>query len=90
MTENCSSEVVKTSRSAAHRERIPTVDKASVAQTGRHEERLCRFCRGSGYVLLDAHYDATTGELKEEAARCPICEGAGVVSCWLYKHARRA
>ncbi len=57
---------------------------------GHHEERPCRSCRGSGYVLLDIAYDVTTGELAEEAAACPICKAAGVVSCWLYKHARRA
>ncbi len=72
---------------------LETVDKASVAQTGRQdseetETRECRSCLATGYVLLDAHYDDTTGELKEEAAPCMICKGAGQVSSFLYRSGR--
>ncbi len=58
---------------------------------GHHEEtRECGSCLATGYVLLDVAYDATTGELKEEAARCPICRGTGSVSVFRYATARRS
>lgn len=56
---------------------------------GRNEEtRECRSCLATGWVMVDVAYDPSTGELTEEAARCPICKGAGTVSIFLYAHAR--
>jgi hypothetical protein len=68
------------------------VTKPSLARSGREASRQmreCRSCLGSGTVALDAEYDAETGELVQEIADCPICEGAGKVSVFLYAVPRR-
>ena len=49
-----------------------------------YEERECRSCYGCGYVLLDAQYDYTSGELVQEETPCLICKGEGRVSVYLY------
>jgi hypothetical protein len=46
-------------------------------------QRECRSCYGGGWVLLDATYDPETGELVQEEAPCPICDGSG--SVYLYE-----
>ncbi|MBA2715028.1 MAG: hypothetical protein H0U55_15930, partial [Rubrobacteraceae bacterium] len=47
-------------------------------------------CYGTSAVALDAAYNPLTGELVEEIADCPICEGGGEVSVYLYqKRSRR-
>jgi hypothetical protein len=43
------------------------------------ELRPCRSCRATGWVMLDAEYDPTSGELVEEAVPCFICRGFGAV-----------
>ncbi len=53
------------------------------------EVRECRSCYGSGSVLEDAEYDPTTGELVQASCSCPICEGAGSVSVFLYAAPQR-
>ena len=53
------------------------------------EERVCRSCYGSGTVLEDAEYNAQTGELVQVICECPICEGVGSVSVFLYAAPRR-
>ena len=53
----------------------------------RQEDRAvreCRSCYGSGFVLEDAEYTAETGELVQAICECPICEGVGSVSVFLY------
>ena len=49
-----------------------------------YEMRPCRSCYGCGEVVADVEYDATTGELVQAIADCPICKGAGSVSVYVY------
>ena len=51
--------------------------------------RECRSCYGSSCVLEDAEYNAVTGELVQVICECPICEGVGSVSVFLYAAPRR-
>jgi DnaJ-class molecular chaperone len=51
---------------------------------GTREVRECRSCYGSGSVLEDAEYNIETGELVQVICECPICEGVGSVSVFLY------
>ncbi len=53
------------------------------------EVRECRSCYGGGWVLEDAEYDPTTGELVQTSAPCPICGGAGSVSVFRYRAPKR-
>jgi hypothetical protein len=48
------------------------------------ELRPCRSCRATGWVMLDAEYDPTSGELTEERAPCFICKGAGKIRAIVY------
>ena len=82
-----------------HREREVTVAEQSLPQSGvkrenassrEREDRQCRSCYGAGSVLEDASYDARTGELVQAICECPVCEGAGSVSVYLYSSPRRS
>ncbi len=71
------------------------MDEQSVARTALpdttredRETRPCRSCRGSGQVVEEAEYDATTGRLMQVIGDCPVCEGAGEVSVYLYPKRR--
>jgi hypothetical protein len=50
----------------------------------QRELRLCRSCRATGWVMLDAEYDPTSGELTEERAPCFICKGTGKIRAVVY------
>ena len=54
----------------------------------QREWRLCRSCRATGWVMLDAEYDPTSGELTEERAPCFICKGAGKIRTVAYRSER--
>jgi hypothetical protein len=45
-------------------------------------------CRATGWVMLDAEYDLTSGELTEERAPCFICKGAGKIRAVAYRSER--
>jgi hypothetical protein len=45
----------------------------------QRKTRRCRSCSGTGWVLADAEYNPSTGELVEESVRCFICRGEGTV-----------
>ena len=57
--------------------------------TGTYEERECRSCRATGFVMLDCEYDPVTGELVEESVPCPLCKGEGSRSVYIYERSRR-
>jgi hypothetical protein len=66
--------------------------KASLADYSReaHEERRpCRSCYGGCWVLLDADYDPETGLLTQVETPCPLCDGSGERSVYLYAEGRR-
>lgn len=68
------------------------MDRDSLAPSGREgnqELRECRSCYATGYVLLDASYDALSGELVREETPCPICRSVGRVDVFLYATPRR-
>jgi hypothetical protein len=50
----------------------------------QRELRLCKSCRATGWVMLDAEYDPTSGELTEERAPCFICKGTGKIRAVVY------
>jgi hypothetical protein len=54
----------------------------------QRELRPCRSCRATGWVMLDAEYDPTSGELIEERAPCFICKGAGKIRAVAYGSGR--
>lgn len=67
------------------------MDKQSVAQSAQspeeHKTRECRSCYGAGSVPEDMEVAFQWFEVR--SVTCPICEGSGEVSVWLYVHARR-
>jgi DnaJ-class molecular chaperone len=66
------------------------VDSNTIAQPAQipeeHETRECRSCYGGGVVTEDR--EVAYGWWEAEQSVCPICEGSGVVSVFLYAHAR--
>lgn len=67
------------------------MNKASLAHSAQSspeetEIRECRSCYGAGSVPVDVEVAFQWYEVRSET--CPICEGSGVVSVWLYAHAR--
>ncbi len=69
-----------TDRSLAQRQRESTEERPKLE---------CRSCLGVGWIVADADYDATTGELTEESVRCFICGGSGLVFAYGPRARRR-
>ena len=43
------------------------------------ERRVCKLCRGYGFLAVSGIYDDKTDEYVEEVGRCWVCKGWGVV-----------
>ena len=54
----------------------------------QQEVRECRSCYGAGMVTEDI--ETAFGWYEAVQSNCPICQGSGQVSVFLYEHARRS
>ncbi len=54
----------------------------------QRETRECRSCYGAGMVTEDVETSYCWYEAVQ--TKCPICQGTGTVSVWLYPAMRRA
>jgi DnaJ-class molecular chaperone len=61
-----------------------SADQRSESSEGQREYSECRNCDGTGTVVQDAEYDSARGGLVQAVVMCPVCNGEGTISVFMY------